>query len=712
MKQFRSLLELRRLSFFLALLAGGVLAFAPASLAATEGDTAASNAQVRESYVIPLFATDRVLRDPNERVSSSFELSPKDRIDGNAELDLHYSWSPITLPGVSTLTVSVNNTPVDSRILKPLQIDESEWQVQVPGRYFRPGDNTIEISVVHRTIDGPCRDIDNDANWFIVRPETRLGFVLSRGAYGISDFPRPYSDPWSSSKTDTLIYIPSDCDDDTLSAAMDMAAFLGRNGEAGSLPDRLEVRTDRPAPSGANEIVLGKTDDWFPDVAKTVSPDVPVLTFQPLPDGHSRLYITANDSPAFFKALTALKNPQLVNTFTDGRVVLSAPLSTKNSEAGAPYTGDKTIFTLDDLGYTDDIAVTGAFHQEAYAVLPRPANYRAGEGSYIEFHFRHSQTLEPRKSAVTVYIDDIPMRAAPLLPQNADGGVLNVPIPASELNKPWWTVRFAFYHDLGVVDCSKRYDEAAWSVVEKSTALHLKPGAIPYLPTWDCFPGDFLPGADGHVDLTLLLKDRPGPSDLNSAAMLAWYVGSANGSDIRWHVQRSGTFDAKAARGTIVALGSRDDPAIWKPLENALPVCPVDGGYRIAPGLNLVPETLKNFDICEIGRVGDAKADKRVYAFLLAPDSRLLTTRPLGDLHLSGQISLTGTNGLVTAIQRPAVEKKTPGGADDKSSTSWLSRIYDIVRNAPKSATAVYLYVLGAVALLTLIVTILTWKKR
>ncbi len=711
MKQISDIFRSGRFPLIRVLLAGSALVFATAAWAAAGGDTNATEAPVREPYVISLFATDRVLRDPNEGVASSFELFPGSRIEGNAELNLRYSWSPLTLPDLSAITIFVNDTPVDSRILKAPQVQESEWTVEIPGRYFRTGDNEVRISVVHRTIGGPCRDIDNDANWFIVRPETRLGFVLSRGAYGMSDFPRPFSDPWSASKTNTVIYLPPDCDD-ALSTAIDTAAFLGRSGEAGALPGRLEIRTGKPEPSGANQIVFVKNDSRRPNLKGTDSADVPVLTFQTLSDGHSRLSIAANDSTAFSKALAALKNPQLVKTFVGDRVALSSPFPAEaESGAGVFRAGDKTIFTLSDLGYADDIPVTGAFHQEAYVDIPRPTNYRTGEGSYIEFHFRHSPILHPQKSAVTVYIDDIPVRAAPLLRQNADGGVLDVPIPASELNKPWWAVRFAFYHDLGVVDCSKRYDEVAWSVVEKNTALHLKPGPLPYLPTWDCFPGDFPPGADGRVDLTLLLKDGSEAS-LNPAAMLAWYVGNANGSDIRWHVRRSAAFDAKTARGTILAVGNRDDPSIWKPLESALPVYPVGGGYRIAPDLNLVPETLKNFDICEIGHLGDAKAGRWVYAFLLAPDSRLLTARPLGDLRLGGRVSLTDANGLVSVLQRSAAEGNASTLADENLSKSWAARLYDDVRNAPKSAAAVYLCVLGAVILLTFVVTIVTWKKR
>ena len=41
----------------------------------------------------------------------------------------------------------------------------------------------------------------------------------------------------------------------------------------------------------------------------------------------------------------------------------------------------------------------------------------------MELHFRHAKILDRKKSAVTVYVNDIPIRSEVLTAENADGGI-------------------------------------------------------------------------------------------------------------------------------------------------------------------------------------------------------------------------------------------------------------------------------------------------
>ena len=140
-------------------------------------------------YSISLFMDDKVLRNPNAALTGFLEIKPGMKLSVAPVLDLWYSYSPTILPDISTMTVSVNGIPAESRRLVPDGAFRSNWQVALPLTSLREGINEITISVLHRSIEGLCKDIDNDANWFIIRPETTIKFKVDAMNYKFGQFP-------------------------------------------------------------------------------------------------------------------------------------------------------------------------------------------------------------------------------------------------------------------------------------------------------------------------------------------------------------------------------------------------------------------------------------------------------------------------------------------------------------------------------------------
>lgn len=670
----------------------------------------------REAYALPLFPGGDVLRNPNGGAAAYINLFPDTRIAGDAVFELWYSYSPIVIPDISSMTVSLNGTPIDSRILKPDGAARSNWSVKLPGELFRAGQNEIEIAVTHRTIDGLCRDIDNNANWFIIRPETQLAFVLESMEYRLSDFPRPFSDPYSSEKINTVAYLPEDWDEDMLSAAMNLGSILGQTAQTG-FPKRLQIRVGEPEQVEADEIVFGRPGVLLPEledeIGRPLSPDVPVLALRTLPNGFTRLIIAAEDSKAFAKAIEALSRPRLVQTFTGDLAVLSSPLADAPIGVLASFFIDKRqLFSLTDFGYNEDIPVTGAFHQDAYIDIPRPPNYRAGDGSYIELRFRHSRILDPKKSAVTVYINDIPIRASALTTENADSGVLRAPIPVSELRRFFWRVRFGFYHDLGIIDCSKRYDEVAWSVIEKETAIRLNPGKVPYIPVWENFPYDLPIGQSGKIDLTMLLAEgNPSQSDFTTAFILSYFVGAHNRNSLRWRVRTNPDgFDAESAPGTVVALGKNAGGERWGGLSKYLSIYPLKEGFHVGNGLDLQPNLINDFSICQISPIS---GEKWLYSFMYRYNGRLndLFAYSLRNLSpLSGQISLVDEKGRATSFLGQVTLQEGQTENQNPSSQSFFGKLAGLLRGADRTVI-IYAVVLGVVLLLTILITFLARRR-
>lgn len=641
-----------------------------------------------DNYTLRLFNEDTVLRNPNDGVSGYFNIYSGSTITEPAVLDLWYSYSPTTKAELSFITVSINGVPISSRALEPTNAPMINWQVALPANQIKSGFNEVTISVVHRSIDGLCRDIDNEANWFIIKPETRISFKVNRSPYRLANYPSPFLDEYLASKVNTVFYLPSDFDPVMVESILNVATDWGTRGLAG-IPQRLEVRLGEPGQVTANEVVLGLTSKW--QANQSFPPKTAVLTLDHLPTGFYRLLITGDDSASLAKAVEALSRPQLVKSFFGQQM----PLSTNLPIDKPSRKKDNGVYTLTDLGYQQDITAAGAFHQEAIINVPRPSNYKAGEGSYVELHFRHSKILDPKKSAVTVYINDTPVRSAALLPENAESGVLKVPIPLSELNKPSWRVRFSFYHDLGIIDCSKRYDDVAWSVVEKDTKIALEQGSVERIPNLEDFPNN-LYTANGIIELTMLLPDNPSQEELGAAFKLAYFIGQQNKSKIVWHVQTASSFDERKALGTIIALGKNNDAKQWSGLKKYLPVSPdQNGGYQVADWLEVMPASLNSYDIFQIGKRDNGEP---LYAFMYNSPERLtsfLNFNLLNGNVLSGQLMLVDEQGNHTAFLQ-----KTSGAGS--GTLAWLKNLWSNTNTVSYTYIAVFVAVLAATGALLL----------
>lgn len=659
---------------------------------------AATQPRTRTSYSVPLFPAGSVLRNPNSGVLAYFQLYPDTKISGEAILDLWYSYSPIVIPDISTITVSINGTPLTSRILKLDQAAKSNWKIAIPSAHFRPGMNDIEVSVVHRTIDGLCRDIDNDANWFTINPETRLVFLLEKPDGKLADFPRPFTDYYTAGMINTAVYLPENFDNGLLAALMNLGGVLGRGSQAGALPTRLLVRTGAPGRYEANEIVFGMRSG----IPETLTPEAgkPAISFVKQDNGFKRLHIDATDADGYEKAVEALGRPLLVGTLQNDSIKLGAPLPAMRYASSNPFMrGSREFFTLTDFGFDSDIQVSGAFHQEAQMFIPSPPNYRAAEGSYIELNFRHSPLLDPRKSAVTIYINAIPIRAVALMHENAAGGVLRAAIPTSELGSSFWNVRFAFYHDLGIIDCSKRYDDVAWSVIDKKTSVYLKKSKTLRHPALEDFPNDFQIDDSGVAHLTLLLMEHPGEADLTAIFKLAYFIGLNNNGKIAWHVETPETFDAANAKGTVIAVGRNHEGNKWGILKTNLLLYPENGAYYTDDRLEILPDVLKDFTVCQVTKTAD---NKRVYALMYKTTHKfieLLDFSIAAASPLTGQVALVDDKGEVTSLRLEATETVRD--------ITFIDRLTASIGGA----AVTYALVLAVVILATAVLLVATRKK-
>ncbi|MFZ5642073.1 MAG: cellulose biosynthesis cyclic di-GMP-binding regulatory protein BcsB [Bacillota bacterium] len=652
-------------------------------------------------YNLRLFGDDQLLGNPNNRESYWFEIKPGTLITGNIILDLYYSCSGTLLSQQSFITVSVNGIPVASRRLTAQNGRNTSWRVTIPGSRAHEGINELTISTLQRTVDGLCKDIDNNANWVVLHNTTALHLeTYYNEDFRLKYYPLPFLDYYSSQPVKSTIYIPENPRPDEVRTMLQIVSDWGFREQFKQLP--VAVKIGNHTKDRGNKLIIGAADRW-PDLSGSEKPDGSGLLMLLKPKGSEkgyRLYVSGDGPEGMQKAEEALTSPNIVSQLEELSVAISERPASRPAKLKK---GKHGTYTLEDLGY-QDIVLPGAFHQRTSVVFRRPLRQKIGS-SYVEAHFRHSVALNGKKSALTVYINGRPMASTALDASNEKNGVIRVEIPSDELNKPEWMVEFAFYHDIGEVDCSKRYDEVAWSVIEKETFLHLADGEMEDQPTLAYFPYFGFPGKQAEHRAIMWLSAAPGEEELTLAAIIAARVGQNNRDNVDWQVIM-GDISAEEERlrdVPVIIIGQQQDER-FASLKGVLPVWPGgQSGYEAVRDLSINPAALEGSAVIEVSDspwgnvlytvIGWDKASLEMAGTILAGPGRFEQSDP--------QVCLVSRNGNILTFKLPELQVKQ----------GIISRIKDYLKVENQNSLLIYALFVGMSVLGIGITLLVSWRR-
>jgi hypothetical protein len=541
------------------------------------------------TYDLPLFVTDQALNSPINIRSYWVDMRPGVEFLNDCYVELVYSNSPTLLAGQATLILYFNEIPLANRPLIAQDAPPRVWRVALPRALWKPGFNEVRVVSRQRSIEGLCRDIDNDANWVRLYKSSTLHLERRElGIYPLYAYPFPYLDYLAkATPVNCAWHLPANPSPSEIEAMLLLASDWGKREPL--LPLAPRVSTAPPAP-WKNTMRLGTGHKLTQVDAKVEEKMGYVAQLLPeTPTDASTLIVSGKDTDGLLKAQAALMTPELIAQFEG----MSAYIRDWPTQPIIPVPERKPgHFRLSDLGIPR-LLLAGAFHQRASVTFLRPVRWDIGKESTLTLRYRHSKTLNPYRSLLTVYVNGVPVTSAKLSVANADGGTIKVRLPLDQLDRSRWVVEIACYHDLGQVDCGKRYDEVAWTVIEGSSELYLAPGKVRGYPTLANFPNFLTP--DGHVrtPITLWLSERPSDVQLKLAATIATLAGQRTKQPLAWKV----IFGPQTSqpKGHLVIIGTTAEKIRFAGWENILPVCPLRaGGCRYAPNLNIIRDGLKD----------------------------------------------------------------------------------------------------------------------
>ena len=399
------------------------------------------------------------------------------------EIVLYITQSALLDRGLSTITLSVNGSPIHSARLDYPEAQPGVLKVQTPGDYLKEGINELKTETYTRISDKPCADDVNEGNWVKVHKESYVSLQFREEKPGglISQYPYPFvraADEWGTG--DTVLLLNENPDKEELAAALQLSAGLGKLSGSRDLDLNLSFYSaeEEGRLTGKNILYVGKENQAPEAILKAMPQDSAtnmtqgaILFTAPSPYDRNTLLlgvVAKGEGEALDKAVRLLQNEDLLSQIKD-ETCLVLPDAKVDILEELP----EATLTLEELGYTGGITLTGPYHQQAVVGISLPKNRKPQSGARLELYFRYAGNLNFERSLVTAYLSGTPIGSKRLEAAHQNGDVLTLDIPADVPSGSYLELTLAFELELIGDECTFRREDMPWAYVEPSSFIHV-----------------------------------------------------------------------------------------------------------------------------------------------------------------------------------------------------------------------------------------------
>ena len=568
------------------------------------------------------FLGDKPVHSDSDRWRYFFELPHGVNVSQDGSFSLDYDTSP-TMEGVrESMTILLNGQPIESIELHAATKSPNHWEVQLPAAYFRPGFNELTVATRSRTTEGPCLEDDDPRNWVRFRTSSVLTFHLAdMERFPLSTYPYPYINWLAQPATSVPIIITPNSSDSTYSAAFNLVASWGKQ-----LTEKpLIVRVTRDSVAG-QAVHLG--------LRKEIGNPHQKLSIEVHDSG---LWITGWNASRLDSAVRSLSNPEITAQMrgyaADAIDFVPKPQSVETRLG---------ITNFDELGYSA-INLSGIGGQSTTIVLRRPLALQLGRGVQLRLHFRHSATLLSTRSLLAVTINNQYIGSVALTPENANDGQMICTVPINLVDSNEWSIMITAHNELANIDCSKNYDDIAWTTILGSSEFELREGSLPSMPYLEGFP--YVRDREGKLPQTLRVGLGPKPSDaeLSFVAATAALASQSNHGTPTW-IASTGELTGNED----LLIGHMNDADRFKGLADYLLVMPTKSGVpSVSKDLPILASTLVDSVVIQAIHKPSGGV---TYVVLAASDQALnrfsaFLADPKSEGALRGQVSVFSVGG-------------------------------------------------------------------
>jgi hypothetical protein len=446
-----------------------------------------------DKFFVPLFAGGSArLEGVLASREFAFRLPEHVRYLPGSQCKLVFRASPLLLPDVSTMTVSLNGRQLTS--LRPVsgrekQPEKQTVAIDLDNDILQPGWNKLLVRCLLVTTSTPCRDVDNPASWIELAGGTGFEVAFAEQALfpELQRFPNALGEPQlmrmgaKNTEPAVSLLVANQSGDTAWRGVVVAAARLGQLLYLDDEAVRIGSLKDFAAKSGrSNGVIVAKREDL-------AAADLPVefglplrglksgegflgefITGEPARGQRRWIVVSGADDAGLEKAILALGSaPALRDAAGNPWIIKEAPVvSPLTEKLAGPADGPVTFDSLTGGG----IMLRGLFRNETARSWPLPPGWQTGPGGELFLDFSHAENLD-KTSAFEVVVNNESIGSIALTEANAQRTRRVLPIPAGLPGRDPSTVTIRSYLDIGTVDCAHRNEERAWLDLAGSSTI-------------------------------------------------------------------------------------------------------------------------------------------------------------------------------------------------------------------------------------------------
>jgi hypothetical protein len=478
-------------------------------------------------------------------------------LEGNIEIELTYTGSPLLNQEAAIVTVLANNREVTS--FRPVG-DGRRHTVSVtvpPALRLAEGVN-LTFAAHLRLTDDPCEDSFNIGQWLVIHNSSQVSLNLAATSPPpqLTDLPQAILVQGSDAPPPVIFVLPEAADDLTLTTAAQVASRLGEGMLTAHLPLRVATAgslTDADKETAnlvliglpENQPLIGELRDQMPvrltnrgfvsrDNRLIPASDGVVQIFaSPWQPHRNILLVSGNDSTGLAMAGRAFAHQATFESLTGNFHFIRSLVDRPEPVAMPPWLTPQTTFA--QLGEPVR-EITGLGVIESYYFFQYPPGVVLADGGQLVLHLAFSPALRAQHSYVEVHVNEIYVGAIEAARAGGNAWV-SLDLPARALNQLIRTgrdreieVQLAIANVLPVNNCDPVSIESSWTKIYADSYFQLN-----YLPTelpdLYFFPYPFV-GLSNEAPTRLVVPPAPSVEELQTTLALAALMGSRSVGDL------------------------------------------------------------------------------------------------------------------------------------------------------------------------------------
>lgn len=391
-----------------------------------------------------LFYGEVTLRGSLVQQDAYFEIGNGVKLGAGSYIDLYYTYSPLLLKEWSSLTVLLNDIPLETVALDGAADNKQRLRIDLSKLALEPGYHKLTLKGSMKLSDYYCEDPLNEALWLQVHAESTasLNFVPRYAAYDFSLYPSPFIERGLETTMQAILVVPDDISQGSFSAAASLAQFVVQQSPDNNVTIPVYTESDAAAAkllASSHSIWIGEPGQWGSTGAELLAAAAKVsssaaadaehamtILASPWNAGKTALFISG-DAGQLAEAATILTSERLYRQLQGSALPLPQQF-TPPAEAKELTVDKRYTITLQEMGYSElkiENAIEGAT-QFQYAI---PADRDIADGAQLQLAYSHSNAIVHNKSMLTVTANGTPVKSITLSESANAQEVLDVFIP-------------------------------------------------------------------------------------------------------------------------------------------------------------------------------------------------------------------------------------------------------------------------------------------